>query len=108
MRVCVIYTNFVFMQIQYTNLFNQAKHYRSSSPALSGLILLLILVLLPIVIVTALLALVLFMVYAKAKTFFRQLTRKEGAPRIKVTRSGKTPEPEYADYEIIEEHTGNS
>lgn len=94
------------MQIQYTNLFNQAKHYRSSSPALSGLILLLILVLLPIVIVTALLALVLFMVYAKAKTFIRSLTRAEGNPRIKVTRTGKAPEPEYADYEIIEEHTG--
>jgi flagellar basal body-associated protein FliL len=93
------------MQVQYINFFNQAKQYRTSSPLLSGIVLLLILVLLPIVIVIALSALAVFMVYAKAKTFFRSLTRNERAPRIKVTRSGKAAEPEYASYEIIEEHT---
>ena len=93
------------MQVQYINLFNQAKQYRSNSPVLSGIILLLILVLLPLVIIFALGALAIFMVYAKAKTFFRSLTRKEGGPHIKVTRTGKAPKPEYADYEIIEEHT---
>lgn len=94
------------MQVQYINLFNQAKQYRSNSPVLSGIILLLILVLLPLVIIFALGALALFMVYAKAKTFFRSLTRNENNPRIKVSRSGKAPEPEYADYEIIEEQVG--
>lgn len=96
------------MQVQYINLFNQAKQYRSNSPVLAGIVLLLILVLLPLVIFLALSALVVIMVYAKAKTFFRSLTRREGQPRIKVTRNGKTPEPEYADYEIIEEHTGGN
>jgi flagellar basal body-associated protein FliL len=93
------------MQVQYINLFNQAKQYRTSSPLLSGIVLLLILVLLPLVIVIALCALALFMVYAKTKTFFRSLTRSGKAPRIKVTRSRKAGEPEYASYEIIEEHT---
>lgn len=94
------------MQVQYINFFNQAKQYRTSSPLLSGIVLLLILVLLPLVIVLALGALAVFMVYAKAKTFYRSLTRNNGAPNIKVTRNGRAPEPEYADYEIIEEHVG--
>ncbi len=93
------------MQVQYINLFNQAKQYRTSSPVLSGLVLLLILVLLPLVIIVALCALSLFMFYAKTKTFFRALSQRQKAPRIKVTRSGKAAEPEYASYEIIEEHT---
>lgn len=90
------------MQVQYINFFNQAKQYRSNNPFLAGIILLLILVLIPIGIVVALGALVGFMVYAQLKTFVRSLTRSEKQPRIKITTQGKAPEPEYAEYEIIE------
>lgn len=95
------------MQVQYINLFNQAKQYRTSSPVLSGLVLLLILVLLPLVIAVALAALAVFMLYAKAKTFLRSLMRNERTPHIKVTRNGKPAEPEFASYEIIEERTND-
>lgn len=91
------------MQIQYINLFNQAKQYRTTNPILAGVVLLLILVLIPIGIVAALGALIVFMIYAKVKTFVRSLTRREGQPRIKVNANNKTREPEYADYEIIED-----
>lgn len=90
------------MQIQYINLFNQAKQYRSTNPIAAGVVLLLILVMIPIGIVVAIGALMIFMVYAKVKTFVRSLTRSEAQPHIKVS-GNKAVEPEYADYEIIEE-----
>lgn len=93
------------MQIQYINLFNQAKQYRSNNPFVTAIVLLCIIVLIPIAIVVALGALVVFMVYAQVKTFVRSLTRSEKQPRIKVTTTSKSREPEYAQYEIIEEQT---
>ncbi len=94
------------MQVQYINLFNQAKQYRTANPIVSGIVLLLILVLIPVVIAVAIVGFFVLIIYAKVKTFVRSLMRNDGGqPRIKVTRNSKPAEPEYAQYEIIEETT---
>ena len=83
-------------------VFNNAARYRSDSPLVNTLLLIIILVMIPVIIVLGIAVLLVMAISAKIKTMF-SMNRSESKQRPNT--SWKDAE-EFTDYVVIEEEVG--